>query len=82
MVFGEDVLFDELWRACAGPLVDMPREGERVYYFPQGHMEQVSWNWILNGFGFGLGFRLGYNIWVVKLMFTFSIFVNCDFCVL
>ncbi|CAL5384701.1 unnamed protein product [Camellia sinensis] len=33
-------LYTELWRACAGPLVTMPREGERVFYFPQGHIEQ------------------------------------------
>ena len=36
-----DALFKELWHACAGPLVTVPREGERVYYFLQGHMEQV-----------------------------------------
>lgn len=36
-----DALYRELWHACAGPLVTLPREGERVYYFPQGHMEQV-----------------------------------------
>ncbi|RZB58844.1 Auxin response factor 1 isoform D [Glycine soja] len=35
-----DALYKELWHACAGPLVTLPREGERVYYFPQGHMEQ------------------------------------------
>ncbi|KAG0495823.1 hypothetical protein HPP92_000514 [Vanilla planifolia] len=39
---GEDVLYDELWRACAGPLVEIPRSGEKVYYFPQGHMEQLE----------------------------------------
>lgn len=38
-----DALYKELWHACAGPLVNLPREGERVYYFPQGHMEQVFW---------------------------------------
>ncbi|KAK6945551.1 AUX/IAA domain, partial [Dillenia turbinata] len=37
-----DALFKELWHACAGPLVSVPREGERVYYFPQGHMEQLE----------------------------------------
>jgi len=37
-----DDLYTELWRACAGPLVEVPRLGERVYYFPQGHMEQVG----------------------------------------
>ncbi|XP_076932521.1 auxin response factor 11-like [Bidens hawaiensis] len=35
-------MFKELWKSCAGPLVDMPKEGERVYYFPQGHIEQVE----------------------------------------
>ncbi|XP_028088722.1 auxin response factor 2B-like [Camellia sinensis] len=35
-------LYTELWRACAGPLVTMPREGQRVFYFPQGHIEQVQ----------------------------------------
>ncbi|CAL9135301.1 unnamed protein product [Musa textilis] len=38
----QDVLYPELWKACAGPLVTLPREGERVYYFPQGHMEQLE----------------------------------------
>lgn len=39
---GEDDLYTELWKACAGPLVDVPRAGERVFYFPQGHMEQLE----------------------------------------
>ncbi|KAD4384777.1 hypothetical protein E3N88_24945 [Mikania micrantha] len=38
----EDLLYKELWKACAGPLVDVPRNGERVFYFPQGHMEQLE----------------------------------------
>ncbi|PNY13006.1 auxin response factor 9-like protein [Trifolium pratense] len=33
---------EELWKACAGPLVDVPRTGQRVLYFPQGHMEQSN----------------------------------------
>ncbi|XP_022895629.1 auxin response factor 1 [Olea europaea var. sylvestris] len=37
-----DALYKELWHACAGPLVTLPRQGERVYYFPQGHMEQLE----------------------------------------
>ncbi|CAI0437652.1 unnamed protein product [Linum tenue] len=37
-----DALYKELWHACAGPLVSLPKEGERVYYFPQGHMEQLE----------------------------------------
>lgn len=38
----EDPLYKELWKACAGPLVEVPKHGERVYYFPQGHMEQLE----------------------------------------
>ncbi|KAG5249455.1 auxin response factor [Salix suchowensis] len=37
-----DDLYMELWKACAGPLVDVPKRGERVFYFPQGHMEQLE----------------------------------------
>jgi hypothetical protein len=39
---GEDALFSELWSACAGPLVTVPKVGDKVFYFPQGHIEQVS----------------------------------------
>ncbi|XP_050385256.1 auxin response factor 18 [Argentina anserina] len=35
-------LYTELWKLCAGPLVDVPSPGERVFYFPQGHMEQLE----------------------------------------
>lgn len=38
----EDLLYNELWHACAGPLVTVPGVGERVFYFPQGHIEQVE----------------------------------------
>ncbi|XVF08611.1 hypothetical protein REPUB_Repub07fG0017800 [Reevesia pubescens] len=38
----ETALYTELWNACAGPLVTVPRERERVFYFPQGHIEQVE----------------------------------------
>ncbi|XP_073065898.1 auxin response factor 1-like isoform X3 [Primulina eburnea] len=37
-----DALYRELWHACAGPLVTLPQEGERVYYFLEGHMEQLE----------------------------------------
>ncbi|BFG22181.1 hypothetical protein CerSpe_084550 [Prunus speciosa] len=40
--FGGGDLYTELWKLCAGPLVDVPRPGERVFYFPQGHMEQLE----------------------------------------
>ncbi|XP_057516613.1 auxin response factor 2A isoform X2 [Amaranthus tricolor] len=38
----ETALYKELWHACAGPLVTVPRINELVYYFPQGHIEQVE----------------------------------------
>ncbi|XP_010523816.1 PREDICTED: auxin response factor 18-like isoform X2 [Tarenaya hassleriana] len=40
--FDHDDMYTELWKACAGPLVEVPRVGERVFYFPQGHMEQLE----------------------------------------
>ncbi|XP_022770596.1 auxin response factor 18-like isoform X1 [Durio zibethinus] len=39
---GVDDLYPELWELCAGPLVEIPRVHERVFYFPQGHMEQLE----------------------------------------
>ncbi|KAA8549213.1 hypothetical protein F0562_000897 [Nyssa sinensis] len=38
----KDDLYTELWHACAGPLINVPRVGDKVFYFPQGHMEQVE----------------------------------------
>ncbi|XP_031500791.1 auxin response factor 3 isoform X2 [Nymphaea colorata] len=32
----------ELWHACAGPLISLPRKGSLVVYFPQGHLEQQA----------------------------------------
>lgn len=32
----------ELWHACAGPLISLPKKGSVVVYFPQGHLEQSS----------------------------------------
>ncbi|PKI61045.1 hypothetical protein CRG98_018566 [Punica granatum] len=31
-----------IWRACAGSSVRIPAVNSRVYYFPQGHLEQSS----------------------------------------
>ncbi|XP_029126023.1 auxin response factor 3 isoform X2 [Cajanus cajan] len=30
----------ELWHACAGPMISLPKKGSLVVYFPQGHVEQ------------------------------------------
>ncbi|KAL7211744.1 hypothetical protein ACSBR2_014581 [Camellia fascicularis] len=32
----------ELWHACAGPLVSLPKKGSVVVYFPQAHLEHSS----------------------------------------
>lgn len=31
----------ELWHACAGPLISLPKKGGAVVYFPQGHVEHL-----------------------------------------
>ncbi|KAK1357387.1 Auxin response factor [Heracleum sosnowskyi] len=31
--------YKELWHACAGPLITLPKKGNVVVYFPQGHLE-------------------------------------------
>ena len=48
----EAALYEELWHACAGPLVTVPRKGERVFYFPQGHIEQVTSHILAAIFGY------------------------------
>lgn len=35
-------IYLELWHACAGPLTSMPKKGNVVVYFPQGHLEQAA----------------------------------------
>ncbi|XP_020868527.1 auxin response factor 13 [Arabidopsis lyrata subsp. lyrata] len=35
-------MYEQLWKICAGPLCDLPKPGETIYYFPQGHIELVS----------------------------------------
>ncbi|PKU62186.1 auxin response factor 15-like [Dendrobium catenatum] len=32
----------ELWYACAGPLISLPRKGSVVVYLPQGHLEVLG----------------------------------------
>lgn len=32
----------DLWHACAGPLISLPRKGSVVVYLPQGHMEALG----------------------------------------
>lgn len=35
-------IYKELWYACAGPLTSLPKKGNVVVYFPQGHLEQTA----------------------------------------
>ncbi|KAK2643311.1 hypothetical protein Ddye_025074 [Dipteronia dyeriana] len=35
-------IYFELWHACAGPLTSLPKKGNVVVYFPQGHLEQLA----------------------------------------
>lgn len=32
----------ELWHACAGPLISLPKKGSVVVYLPQGHLEHLA----------------------------------------
>jgi auxin response factor len=34
----------ELWHACAGPLISLPKKGSVVVYLPQGHLEHLGEN--------------------------------------
>ncbi|CAH1424453.1 unnamed protein product [Lactuca virosa] len=35
-------LHTQLWHECAGLTVKVPRVGDKVFYFPQGHLQQVE----------------------------------------
>lgn len=41
-VFATSSIYMELWHACAGPLTNLPKKGNLVVYFPQGHLEQLN----------------------------------------
>uniref|UniRef100_A0A7N0RCA3 Auxin response factor n=1 Tax=Kalanchoe fedtschenkoi TaxID=63787 RepID=A0A7N0RCA3_KALFE len=38
----ERSLDSQLWHACAGGMVQMPKVNSKVYYFPQGHAEHAQ----------------------------------------
>ncbi|KAL4376080.1 hypothetical protein GQ457_02G011340 [Hibiscus cannabinus] len=38
----ETALYRALWHACAGPLLTLPEAAQLVFYFPQGHLQQVE----------------------------------------
>ncbi|CAL5322770.1 unnamed protein product [Camellia sinensis] len=39
--YGGDDLYTELWKACADPLVDVPRSGERVLFSTSWRHQQI-----------------------------------------
>ncbi|XP_073063101.1 auxin response factor 4-like isoform X1 [Primulina eburnea] len=41
-VFAPLSIYMELWHACAGPLSSLPKKGDVVVYFAQGHIEQAA----------------------------------------
>lgn len=75
-VDAETALYTELWRACAGPLVTVPRERELVYYFPQGHIEQVGFRLLTKKFKILLFSSYSSSFLLVQIissyLFTFS----------
>lgn len=83
---GEDELYEQLWKACAGPRVEVPRAGQRVFYFPQGHMEQVcffsSFHY-LNGYKFLFFFLCVWKcvlLWCLEFGYAwFFVFYFCLF---
>ncbi|XP_060212420.1 auxin response factor 11-like [Lycium barbarum] len=39
---GDDAICKEMWKACSSSILDVSKAGERVYYFPRLHMEQLE----------------------------------------
>ncbi|CAH2071031.1 unnamed protein product, partial [Thlaspi arvense] len=38
----KNYLYEELWKLCGGPLFDLPKIRENVYYFPQRHIKYID----------------------------------------
>ncbi|KMT04585.1 hypothetical protein BVRB_8g182410 [Beta vulgaris subsp. vulgaris] len=51
----------ELWHACAGPLISLPKKGSLVVYLPQGHLEEQQHN-NMPEFDFSCGVNSSNNI--------------------
>ncbi|KAG5607887.1 hypothetical protein H5410_029379 [Solanum commersonii] len=39
---GDDALCREIWKVCSGSSLDVSKAGERVYYFPRLHVDQLE----------------------------------------
>lgn len=62
----------ELWHACAGPLISLPKRGSLVLYFPQGHLEQAP---DFSAAIYGLPPHVFCRILDVKLHVSISLFI-------
>lgn len=70
-------LCPELWHACAGPLVSLPKKGSVVVYFPQGHLEQICADSAAGHLRFDLPPRVFCRVVDVKLQVRPSISSHC-----
>lgn len=61
-----DELYRELWHACAGPLATVPRQGDLVFYFLQGHIEQVFFCFFGILFMCFIFLYFGLNFWTIS----------------
>ncbi|KAI9087704.1 hypothetical protein K1719_030336 [Acacia pycnantha] len=57
----------ELWHACAGPLISLPKKGSVVVYFPQGHMEQQLQDFSVDACNINFPFHVFCRVLDVKL---------------
>lgn len=72
----------ELWHACAGPLISLPKKGNAVVYCPQGQLEQLqSTGDCLNSGEFNLPPHVFCRVLDVKLHVSFNLiyFFNNNF---
>lgn len=80
-------IYSELWHACAGPLTSLPKKGNVVVYFPQGHLEQdamVSYSSPLEIPKFDLNPQIFCRVVNVQLLVSLSVSLpkkNHSFCV-
>lgn len=65
----------ELWHACAGPLISLPKRGSVVVYFPQGHLEHVSDFSAAASAAYDLPPHLFCQVADVKLHVSFELFI-------
>lgn len=63
----------ELWHACAGPMVWLPRKGNSVVYLPQGHLELSGASAVGGDFRFDLPAHVFCRVVGVQLLVSTDI---------